>query len=133
MSARRYRGNNCTIKVSVGSFHYGRKNWPGLLGMMLNPDVTVRGQGVMEKCSFCVQRIETARQPAKDEGRDIRDGEVLTGAACAPGRDPFGTFDKQQPVAGRARGSARHALQILNTRSAVTYLAQVRRDENGGH
>ena len=60
--------------------------------MMLNPDVTVRGQGVMEKCSFCVQRIETARQPAKDEGRPIGDGEVLTACqqTCASQAITFG-------------------------------------------
>lgn len=136
----RYCGNNCTYKVRrFNYFDYGRKNWPGLLGLMLNPDVTVRGQGVMEKCSFCVQRIETARQPAKDEGRDIRDGEVLTACqqTCPSDAISFGNVrDRQsQPVklAEQAGDRAYHALQILNTRSAVTYLAQVRRDENGGH
>jgi anaerobic selenocysteine-containing dehydrogenase/Fe-S-cluster-containing dehydrogenase component len=136
----RYCGNNCTYKVRrFNYFDYGRKNWPGLLGMMLNPDVTVRGQGVMEKCSFCVQRIETARQPAKDEGREIRDGEVLTACqqTCASNAISFGnvrdTQSKTAQLAQNAGDRAYHALQILNTRSAVTYLAQVRRDENGGH
>jgi len=136
----RYCGNNCTYKVRrFNYFDYGRKNWPGLLGLMLNPDVTVRGQGVMEKCSFCVQRIEEARQPAKDEGRDIRDGEVLTACqqTCASNAISFGNVrDKQSQasqLAEQGGDRAYHALQILNTRSAVTYLAQVRRDENGGH
>jgi molybdopterin-containing oxidoreductase family iron-sulfur binding subunit len=136
----RYCGNNCTYKVRrFNYFDYGRKNWPGLLGMMLNPDVTVRGQGVMEKCSFCVQRIEAARQPAKDEGREIRDGEVLAACqqTCPSDAITFGNVrDESSKAAQLAQGSddrSYHALQILNTRSAVTYLAQVRRDENGGH
>lgn len=136
----RYCGNNCTYKVRrFNYFDYGNKNWPGMLGMMLNPDVTVRGQGVMEKCSFCVQRIETARQPAKDAGRDIADGEVLTACqqTCPTGAISFGNVrdDSSQAVqlVKQSEDRAYHALQILNTRSAVTYLAQVRRDENGGH
>jgi molybdopterin-containing oxidoreductase family iron-sulfur binding subunit len=106
---------------------------------MLNPDVTVRGQGVMEKCSFCVQRIETARQPAKDEGREIRDGEVLAACqqTCPSEAIAFGNVrdESSQAVKLAKQGEDRayHALQVLNTRSAVTYLAQVRRDENGGH
>ncbi|MCR9094120.1 MAG: 4Fe-4S dicluster domain-containing protein [bacterium] len=136
----RYCGNNCTYKVRrFNYFDYGNKNWPGLLGLMLNPDVTVRGQGVMEKCSFCVQRIETARQPAKDEGRPIGDGEVLTACqqTCASQAITFGNVRDDQSAAvqlvKQSEDRAYHALQILNTRSAVTYLAQVRRDENGGH
>lgn len=135
----RYCANNCTYKVRrFNYFDYGNKNWPGLLGLMLNPDVTVRGQGVMEKCSFCVQRIETARQPAKDEGREIRDGEVLTACqqTCPTGAIQFGNVRDEQSVAVQAakksEGRAYHALQILNTRSAVTYLAQVEREDNEG-
>ena len=136
----RYCGNNCTYKVRrFNYFDYGNKNWPGLLGLMLNPDVTVRGQGVMEKCSFCVQRIETARQPAKDAGRDIADGEVLTACqqTCPSEAITFGNVRDESSqavqVAKQSEDRAYAALQILNTRSAVTYLAQVRRDENGGH
>jgi len=136
----RYCGNNCTYKVRrFNYFDYGNKNWPGLLGLMLNPDVTVRGKGVMEKCSFCVQRIETARQPAKDAGREIADGEVLTACqqTCPSDAITFGNVRDESSqavqVAKQSEDRAYAALQILNTRSAVTYLAQVRRDENGGH
>ena len=133
----RYCANNCTYKVRrFNYFDNGRKNWPGLLGLMLNPDVTVRGQGVMEKCSFCVQRIETARQPAKDAGLPIADGAVKTACqqSCPSDAISFGNVrDKASaPVKRAEQGAARayHALQILNTRSAVTYLGKVRREES---
>ena len=135
----RYCGNNCTYKVRrFNYFDYGRKNWPGLLGLMLNPDVTVRGQGVMEKCSFCVQRIETARQPAKDAGKNIAPDAVVTACqqACPSDAITFGNIrDTSSAAAQKAKKGedrAYHALQELNTRSAVTYLAQVRREENEG-
>ena len=100
---------------------------------MLNPDVTVRGQGVMEKCTFCVQRIQTARQTAKDEGRDIADGEVQT--ACQqtcpdPGhhlREHCGTTKSAVSKTNDDRSRGYHALHVLNTRPAVTYLAKVKR------
>jgi anaerobic selenocysteine-containing dehydrogenase/Fe-S-cluster-containing dehydrogenase component len=132
----RYCANNCTYKVRrFNYFDYGRKNWPGLLGLMLNPDVTVRGQGVMEKCSFCVQRIEAARQPAKDKGVPIADGAVKTACqqSCPSDAISFGNVrDVASAPAKRAtegKNRAYRALQILNTRSAVTYLAKVRREE----
>jgi molybdopterin-containing oxidoreductase family iron-sulfur binding subunit len=135
----RYCGNNCTYKVRrFNYFDWGNKSWPGLLGLMLNPDVTVRGQGVMEKCSFCVQRIETARQPAKDKGEEIQDGAVVTACqqSCPTQAITFGNLrDESSAVVKQAeQGEARsyHALHILNTRSAVTYLAQVRREKSEG-
>jgi molybdopterin-containing oxidoreductase family iron-sulfur binding subunit len=135
----RYCGNNCTYKVRrFNYFDYGRLNWPGLLGLMLNPDVTVRGQGVMEKCSFCVQRIEAVRQPAKDAGKDIAPDAVVTACqqACPSDAITFGNVrDTSSAAAQKAKQGeerAYHALQELNTRSAVTYLAQVRREENEG-
>jgi Fe-S-cluster-containing dehydrogenase component/formylmethanofuran dehydrogenase subunit B len=137
----RYCGNNCPYKLRrFNYFDYGRLNWPGLLGLMLNPDVTVRGQGVMEKCSFCVQRIEAARQPAKDEGREIADGEVLTACqqACPSNAITFGNVKEESSMAVRqakqGEDRAYHALQELNTRPAITYLAQVRREKiEGAH
>ena len=135
----RYCANNCTYKVRrFNYFDYGRKNWPGLLGLMLNPDVTVRGQGVMEKCSFCVQRIEAARQPVKDVGKPIPDGAVKTACqqSCPSDAISFGNVrDKASAAVKRAENGANrayHALQVLNTRSAVTYLSKVRREEHEG-
>ena len=135
----RYCANNCVYKVRrFNYFDYGRLNWPGLLGLMLNPDVTVRGQGVMEKCTFCAQRISAARQPAKDEGREIADGEVVMACqqACPSGAIEFGNVKDTASVAAlkAKQGDERsyHALQELNTRSAITYLAQVRREKNEG-
>jgi molybdopterin-containing oxidoreductase family iron-sulfur binding subunit len=94
--------------------------------------VTVRGQGVMEKCTFCVQRIAAARQPAKDENRPIRDGEVTTACAqaCATGAITFGNLkDPASAVVKQGSDPARgyHSLHELNTRPAVTYLAKVTR------
>jgi molybdopterin-containing oxidoreductase family iron-sulfur binding subunit len=134
----RYCANNCTYKVRRFNYwDYGNQNWPGLLGMLLNPDVTVRQQGVMEKCSFCVQRIEAARQPAKDAGRVIADGEVVTACqqACPSGAITFGNLrdDKSAVVKKSAeKKRAYHVLHELNTRPAITYLAQVTREEHEG-
>ena len=108
-----------------------------MLGLLLNPDVTVRQQGVMEKCSLCVQRIETARQPAKNEGRDIRDGEIQTACQQSCPTDAI-TFGNWRDNDGKLRKTADdpnrsyHVLQYLNTRPAITYLAQVERDDHEG-
>jgi molybdopterin-containing oxidoreductase family iron-sulfur binding subunit len=99
---------------------------------MLNPDVTVRGQGVMEKCTFCVQRINAARQGAKDEGRPIGDGEVVTACqqACPSQAIGFGNLKDSGSAVVRLAEDKRgyHALHNLNTRSAITYLAKVTRE-----
>jgi len=135
----RYCANNCTYKVRrFNYFDYSRENWPGLLGLMLNPDVTVRGQGVMEKCTFCVQRIEAARQPAKDAGVPIADGAVQTACqqTCPTGAITFGNSrDASSQVVKKADAPARayHSLQVLNTRPAITYLAKVDRETEGSH
>jgi molybdopterin-containing oxidoreductase family iron-sulfur binding subunit len=135
----RYCANNCTYKVRrFNYFDYSREKWPGLLGMMLNPEVTVRCQGVMEKCTFCVQRIESARQGAKDEKRPIADGEVQTACqqSCPTGAITFGNSrDPKSQVIAKSKDTGRsfHALQVLNTRPAITYLAQVKRDDERSH
>ncbi|UCE88052.1 MAG: 4Fe-4S dicluster domain-containing protein [Deltaproteobacteria bacterium] len=129
----RYCSNNCSYKVRRFNFwDYSNRNWPGQLGLMLNPDVTVRGKGVMEKCTFCVQRVEAARQTAKDEGRDIRDGEVVTACqqACPTQAIHFGNLrDESSAVSKQSQDPDRgyHALHVLNTRPATTYLAKVPR------
>ena len=134
----RYCANNCVYKVRrFNYFDYGYDNWPGLLRLMLNPDVTVRGQGVMEKCSFCVQRIQTAKQPAKDVDREIIDGEVVTACqqSCASGAITFGNTRDSKAAVNTSVDERRsyHSLHMLNTRPAITYLAQIARDSEDSH
>ena len=134
----RYCANNCVYKVRrFNYFDYGYDNWPGLLRLMLNPDVTVRGQGVMEKCSFCVQRIQTARQPAKDAGREIIDGEVVTACqqSCPTDAIVFGNMRDEKAEVNTAIDDRRsyHSLHMLNTRPGITYLAQIARDSEESH
>jgi molybdopterin-containing oxidoreductase family iron-sulfur binding subunit len=94
----------------------------------LNPDVTVRGQGVMEKCTMCVQRIQFTRQKAKNQGELIADGSVQTACqqSCPSNAITFGNLrDPQSQVSVKAADPKRgyHALHMLNTRPAVTYLS----------
>jgi molybdopterin-containing oxidoreductase family iron-sulfur binding subunit len=131
----RYCSNNCPYKVRrFNWFDYGIEKWPEPLPLMLNPDVTVRCQGVMEKCTFCVQRIDLARQTARDAGRPIADGEVTPACAqtCPSQAIAFGNLRdaKSRAVlrAGANPARAYHALQVLNTRPSVTYLARVTRE-----
>lgn len=129
----RYCANNCPYKVrKFNWFDFAIERLPDPMYLMSNPDVTVRGQGVMEKCTFCVQRIASARQTAKDQKRAIKDGEVTTACAqaCGTGAIVFGNLkDKASAVvvAGSDPVRGYHSLHELNTRPAVTYLAKVKR------
>ena len=99
------------------------------MNLQLNPDVTVRSKGVMEKCSFCIQRIKEAHGIAKDEKRNIRDGEIQPAClqTCPTGVFTFGNLvDKQSQV--RKMVEDRRAYQVmgyLNTKPAVIYLKKV--------
>jgi molybdopterin-containing oxidoreductase family iron-sulfur binding subunit len=129
----RYCANNCPYKVRRFNWYdFQIHNWPEPMPLMLNPDVTVRGQGVMEKCTFCVQRVASARQKAKDAKRPIADGEVTTACAqsCPTRAITFGNLrDPASAVVAKGADPVRsyHALHELNTRPAVTYLAKVTR------
>ena len=123
----RFCAQNCPYKVR--RFNWFDYRWPPPLDLQLNPDVTVRAKGVMEKCSFCVQRIKAAHNVAKNEGRRIRDGEITPACAqtCPTGAMVFG--DLSDP-ASRARKlcADRRAYQVmgyLNTKPAVIYLKKV--------
>lgn len=123
----RYCSNNCPFKVRRFNWFTYEFTYP--LNLQLNPDVTVREKGVMDKCTFCVQRINSARLDGKDQGRTIGDGEVTTACAqgCPTQAITFGNLkDPESAVSAKAK-SARgyHALDELGVRPAVTYLDDV--------
>jgi len=120
----RYCANNCPYQVR--SFNWRDFERPEPLPNQLNPDVTVRRRGVMEKCTFCIQRIHRAEDQAKSEGREIADGEFTTACAQACPADAivFGRIDDPESAVSKlARGSRGfHMLEELGTLPSVTYL-----------
>jgi Fe-S-cluster-containing dehydrogenase component len=125
----RYCSNNCPYKVRhFNFFQYSDFDTPQLK-LLRNPEVTVRSRGVMEKCTYCVQRITAARVQAEKEDRPIRDGEVVTAcqAACPSGSIVFGNLSDSNSQVARQRGLPRNftLLAELNTRPRTTYLARV--------
>ncbi len=101
-----------------------------LLKMVQNPDVTVRGRGIMEKCTYCVQRINDTRIEAKKQGRDIKDGEVVTACeqACPTKAIVFGNVADHESRVSKLRADKRSYLLLeeLNTRPRTSYLGRVR-------
>ena len=126
----RYCGNNCPYKVRYFNWYkYNERSWPEPLHLQLNPDVTVRGRGVMEKCTFCVQRIRGAQHQARLENRPLRDGEFTTACAQACPSDAIVFGDMRDPNSrvAQIRSNPRgyHVLEDTNVRPAITYLAKV--------
>jgi molybdopterin-containing oxidoreductase family iron-sulfur binding subunit len=126
----RYCSNNCPYKVRRFNFLlYSDWNTESTK-LQRNPDVTVRSRGVMEKCTYCTQRISLARINAKLEDRQIRDGEVVTAcqAACPTDAIVFGNInDPQSRVAQEKKSPLNYGLLAeLNTRPRTTYMAVVR-------
>lgn len=125
----RYCSNNCPYKVRRFNFLQFSDRHSESLKAMRNPDVTVRSRGVMEKCSYCVQRIERARIDAGMEGRAMRDGDVITACqqACPAGAIVFGDLlDAKSKVAIQARRKRNDVLlRELNTLPRTTYLLKV--------
>jgi MoCo/4Fe-4S cofactor protein with predicted Tat translocation signal len=126
----RYCSNNCPYKVRRFNFLlYQDWNTPSLkLGR--NPNVTVRSRGVMEKCTYCVQRINAAKITSEEEDRRIGDGEIKTAcqAACPSDAIVFGDLNDPSSRVARLQAEARNygLLADLNTRPRTTYLAAVR-------
>jgi molybdopterin-containing oxidoreductase family iron-sulfur binding subunit len=137
--------NRCIGTRTCSSFcpyKVRRFNWfdftgkdPPELQAARNPDVTVRSRGVMEKCTYCIQRISEARIGAELENRPIRDGEVRTACqqACPTDAIVFGDIkDPKSAVARRkAQGRSYALLEEVNTRPRTTYLARIEEPEDG--
>ena len=123
----RYCSNNCPYKVR--RFNWWDPEFPEPLNLQLNPDVTVRSAGVMEKCTFCVQRIQEGKERARDEDRPVRDGDVTPACAqtCPAQAIVFGDLNDPDSRVSQLSAADRgyHALGVLNTRPAVTYLKKL--------
>ena len=138
----RYCANNCPYKVrrfNWFSYPQNKEHFPigtfndDLARMVLNPDVTVRARGVMEKCSFCIQRIQDGKLTAKKEGRRPIDGEVITACAQACPTDAITFGDMNDPgsrvslmIDEQFSERAFHVLEEYNTRPNVAYLTKIR-------
>jgi molybdopterin-containing oxidoreductase family iron-sulfur binding subunit len=131
----RYCSNGCPYKVRYFNWHgYGEPGrrqyaFPEPLNLQLNPDVTVRGKGVMEKCSFCVQRIRETENLAKLENREVKPDEFTTAcaAACPSRAIVFGDAADEQWSVAKMIDDRRgyHVFEELNTFTAVVYLKRV--------
>jgi Fe-S-cluster-containing dehydrogenase component len=147
----RYCANNCPYKVRRFNWadYTGADSFPdnqrGIISdatmmmnddlsrMVLNPDVTVRSHGVMEKCSFCVQRLQEGKLNAKKENRIIKDGEIQTACmqACPTSAIIFSNVNDKQSTVSRIRNVEQkerlfYVLEELHTLSNVNYLAKIR-------
>jgi molybdopterin-containing oxidoreductase family iron-sulfur binding subunit len=136
----RYCGNNCPYKVRYFNWYdYSRESYGGdpnpayaypyPLNLQLNPSVTVRSVGVMEKCTMCIQRINAAKDAAKDQGRHVRDGEfdVACAQACPTEALVFGNLKEPNSRVAKLRQDPRNyaVLEELDTDPSITHMAKV--------
>jgi molybdopterin-containing oxidoreductase family iron-sulfur binding subunit len=123
----RFCANNCPYQVRF--FNWSEPRWPESFHSHLNPDVTVRTRGIMEKCTFCVQRIRRASLTAKREGRPLQDGDVTPACvqACPTDALTFGDILDTKSKVAKLANHPRHyrVLEHLGTGPNVIYLKKV--------
>ncbi len=126
----RYCSNNCPYKVRKFNYFHWMKDIPPTVQMQMNPDVTVRFRGVMEKCTYCVQRVREAQREAAVQNRNVRDGDVQTACqqVCPANAIVFGDINNPNaPVSVLKRQPNRYeVLEEINTKPRTSYMGLVR-------
>jgi molybdopterin-containing oxidoreductase family iron-sulfur binding subunit len=134
----RYCQNNCPYKARRFNFFDHWKNYEGTANLVWNPDVSVRSRGIMEKCTFCIQRIRDGKDQANDKGVRVSDGDIKAACqqTCPTNAIVFGDINDPKSAVATSQKDARafRALEVLNVKPVISYLTKVRNQEaQAGH